>query len=474
MDIKLQEGKVTGANISLKIHDDFMKAVIDNKKYQQQYPINSNTPTVIQDVDAKRLFDKIIHNAWKSAEPGILFWDTIIRESVPDCYEKFGFKSVSTNPCLAGCGYIKLSSGEELTLKQLYNRWQDIDNRNTIKVLCHDLINKKDIYINPIDILLTKHKAKTTKIQLDITPTATKTNKEIIGTPEHEIFVLSDEDHFMLGQNPKGYLPIKDIKKKYILKTPYGTYPEVIDIIEDYSEEDVYDIKMPTPYNNFYYNGYLVHNCGEIPLCPYDSCRLLAMNLFSFVENSFTPDAKFNFNLFKKYLNVAVRIMDDVIDLEIEKIDAILNKIESDPEPEDIKLIEKNLWIQIKQMALKGRRTGIGITAEGDMIAGMNLRYGTEESTEFSEKVHKFMAIEVYKCSCLLAQERGTFDVFDAELEKNNPFIQRLAEADTELAGLLKKGRRHIALLTCAPTGTVSLMTQTTSGIEPAFKVYYK
>ncbi len=310
MDAKMIEGKVTGANVSLRITDDFMKAVIDKKTYSQQFPVESKIPTMTKEVDAKPIFDKIIHNAWKSAEPGILFWDTIKRESVPDCYPEF--QTTSTNPC------------------------------------------------------------------------------------------------------------------------------------------------------------------GEIPLCPYDSCRLLALNLISYVENPFTKDAKFNFELFAKHSKIAQRIMDDIIDLELEKIEQILAKIKTDPEPDYIKHIEIELWTKIGEMASKGRRTGIGITSEGDMIAALGLTYGTKKATEFAVSIHKSLAINVYKGSCELAKDRGSFLVFDAELEKDNVFIKRLSESDSELKEMLKVGRRNIALLTIAPTGTVSLMTQTTSGIEPVFLVAYK
>lgn len=312
MDSKMEAGKVTGANISLKIDDDFMSSVINDETFIQQYPIDSKTPLIRKETKAKPIFDKIIHNAWKSAEPGILFWDTIINESIPDCYSKYGFKTTSTNPC------------------------------------------------------------------------------------------------------------------------------------------------------------------GEIPLCPYDSCRLLSLNLYSYVEFPFMKNAHFNFELFSKHSKIAQRIMDDIVDLEIEKIDQILNKIQNDPEPQQIKAVEINLWNKIKEMALNGRRTGIGVTAEGDMIAALGLTYGTPKATELSTKVHKQLAIDVYKSSCILAKERGSFSIFDNELEKNNPFIKRLSEADPELSELLKHGRRNIALLTIAPAGTTSLMSQTTSGIEPAFLVAYK
>lgn len=313
IDAKMEQGKVTGANVSVRIDDSFMEAVRDGKTYNQRYPIFSSEPKYSQDIQAGELWKKIVHNAWKSAEPGILFWDTIIRESVPDCYADLGFKTVSTNPC------------------------------------------------------------------------------------------------------------------------------------------------------------------GEIPLCPYDSCRLLAINLFSYVENPFTADAKFNFELFKKHVAMAQRIMDDIIDLELEKVDAILDKINADPQSEEIKSVEKNLWLNIKQKALEGRRTGIGITAEGDMLAALGIKYGTPEGTDFSVEIHKTLALAAYRASVDTAKERGPFKVFDSEREKNNPFILRLKEADEKLYyDMLEHGRRNIALLTIAPTGTTSLMTQTTSGIEPVFLPVYK
>lgn len=313
IDAKLESGKVTGANVSVKLTDEFMKAVESNGIFSQQYPIKSDNPTFVKNIDAVQLWNKIIHNAWKSAEPGVLFWDTIIRESVPDCYADLGFATVSTNPC------------------------------------------------------------------------------------------------------------------------------------------------------------------GEIPLCPYDSCRLLAINLCSYVENPFTKNASFNFELYKEHVGLAQRMMDDIIDLELEKIDAILAKIEADPESEELKYIEKNLWMNIRKKSLQGRRTGIGITAEGDMLAALGLRYGSDEATNFSVGVHKILALEAYKSSTYLAKERGPFTIYDAEREKENPFILRLKEADPVMYSNMEKyGRRNIALLTIAPTGTTSLMTQTTSGIEPIFSVFYK
>ncbi len=313
IDAKLESGKVTGANVSVKLTDDFMNAVENKTLFRQQYPVNSDNPKFAKDIDASQLWSKIIHNAWKSAEPGVLFWDTIIRESVPDCYADLGFATVSTNPC------------------------------------------------------------------------------------------------------------------------------------------------------------------GEIPLCPYDSCRLLAINLYSYVNNPFTKEAEFDFELYKEHIGLAQRMMDDIIDLELEKIDAILAKIDADPEKEELKLVERNLWRNIRKKSEEGRRTGIGITAEGDMLAGLGLRYGSDEAISFSVDVHKTLAMEAYKSSTYLARERGAFTIYDAGREKNNPFILRLKEADPVMYNnMVKFGRRNIALLTIAPTGTTSLMTQTTSGIEPIFSTFYK
>ena len=313
IDAKMTEGKVTGANVSVKLDDEFMKAAIEGKPYTQQFPINAARPMVKKTIDASALWKKIVHNAWKSAEPGVLFWDTIIRESVPDCYADLGYRTVSTNPC------------------------------------------------------------------------------------------------------------------------------------------------------------------GEIPLCPYDSCRLLAINLYSYVVNPFTPEAYFDFDTFKQHVGYAQRIMDDIIDLELEKIDAIMAKVKSDPESEEVKGSEEHLWEKIYHKTGQGRRTGVGITAEGDMLAALGLRYGTEEATAFSEEVHKTIALMAYRSSVMMAKERGAFSIYDSEREKNNPFINRLREADPELYDLMVKyGRRNIACLTIAPTGTTSLMTQTTSGIEPVFMPVYK
>ena len=313
IDAKMQEGKITGANVSVKLDDEFMQDAIDGTEYTQKFPIDSKNPQIQKKVDAKLLWEKIVHNAWKSAEPGVLFWDTILRESIPDCYADLGFRTVSTNPC------------------------------------------------------------------------------------------------------------------------------------------------------------------GEIPLCPYDSCRLLSINLYSYVVNPFTPEAYFDFDLFKKHVGYAQRIMDDIVDMEMEKIDLIIDKVKSDPQTDDVKNTELNLWKKIKRKSGMGRRTGVGITAEGDMIAAMNLRYGTQEATDFSVLVHKTLALAAYRSSVEMAKERGAFQIYDAEREKNNPFVNRLKEADPQLyEDMVKYGRRNIACLTIAPTGTTSLMTQTTSGIEPVFMPVYK
>lgn len=313
VDAKMTEGKVTGANVSVRIDDAFMEAATEGKPYLQQFPVDAADPEIVKEIDAKAFWGKIIHNAWKSAEPGVLFWDTITRESVPDCYADLGFRTISTNPC------------------------------------------------------------------------------------------------------------------------------------------------------------------GEIPLCPYDSCRLLAINLFSYVKNPFSPQAEFDFELFRVHVGKAQRIMDDIIDLEMEKIDKILEKIDSDPETLEVRGPERHLWEKIKRKTLMGRRTGVGTTAEGDMIAAMGLRYGTPEATDFSELVHKQLALAAYRSSVDMASERGAFEIFDAAREKDNPFLLRLKEADPALwDDMQKSGRRNIACLTIAPTGTTSLMTRTTSGIEPVFLPVYK
>lgn len=313
IDAKMTEGKVTGANVSVRIDDDFMQAAESDRPYLQQFPVDAENPSIVKEIDAASLWKKIIHNAWKSAEPGVLFWDTITRESLPDCYADLGFRTISTNPC------------------------------------------------------------------------------------------------------------------------------------------------------------------GEIPLCPYDSCRLLAVNLYSYVRNPFTPQAEFDFDLFRTHIGKAQRMMDDIIDLEMEKIDTILEKIDQDPETEEVKSTERNLWLKIKEKTSRGRRTGVGTTAEGDMLAALGYKYGTTEATQFSERVHRELALAAYRSSVDMARTRGAFAIFDAAREKDNPFMQRLAQADPAMyADMQRYGRRNIACLTIAPTGTTSLMTRTTSGIEPVFMPVYK
>ena len=313
IDAKMDTDKITGANVSVRIDDKFMQCVKDNTPYIQQFPVDTDKPQTTVKINARSLWKKIIHNAWKSAEPGVLFWSTIQRESIPDCYKDFGFETISTNPC------------------------------------------------------------------------------------------------------------------------------------------------------------------GEIPLCAYDSCRLLAVNLYSYVENPFTPNATFNYSLFTQHIIKAQRLMDDLIDLELEKVEQILSKIESDPESEEIKRVEKNLWLNIKLKCLEGRRTGLGVTAEGDMLAAMGLTYGTDEATAFAVNVHKNLALSAYESSVIMAKERGAFPIYDSKLEQNNPMILRIKENKPELyKSMCKNGRRNIALLTIAPTGSVSICTQTSSGIEPVFMVAYK
>ena len=317
IDAKMTEGKVTGANVSVKIDDEFMRAAIDDRAYVQQFPVDGNADSaevfVQKEISARKLWEKIVHNAWKSAEPGVLFWDTILRESIPDCYADLGFRTVSTNPC------------------------------------------------------------------------------------------------------------------------------------------------------------------GEIPLCPYDSCRLLSINLYSYVVNAFTKEAYFDYELFRKHVAMAQRLMDDIVDLELEKIDQIMEKVKEDPQNQEVKGAEYHLWEKIKRKSGMGRRTGVGITAEGDMIAAMGLRYGTQEATDFSVNVHRTLALAAYGSSVVMAKERGAFEIYDAKREEKNPFILRLKDADGQLyADMAKYGRRNIACLTIAPTGTTSLMTQTTSGIEPVFMPVYK
>ena len=785
MDAKMEAGKVTGANISLKITDDFMESVKGDGKFTQQYPIDSKTPSITKQIDSKKLFKKIIHNAWESAEPGILFWDSIIRESIPDCYSEKGFKTTTTNPCVVGDtlvavadgrGFVSIKQlaeegndvpvyakdGEKLVIKTMRNPrltgnnqqiykvniegghsvrvtgnhrftlrdgsiveaknlkygdslsilskietsfndafnskgrpesnnnyiWLNngyskkliqehgfiyeqlngvkieqgsvihhIDHNrlnNSIDNLClmtsseHNKLHAKEMlgennpyhkmsdewkynfasrkgsanhtYIDVTNDELREHAIKLTKIlgrrysnddwsiyakennlpqrfskfrsdaltgnitdlaksvaielgleNVDCDPRLVKTyenmlannyNAKIVGNEvlvekkcemcgesfwinhnfrevsycsitcsskylntdltiknkrtnsvneayskkgdenkDKQVKIYSDLK-FKLKKDPLMKEWESECKKNnvpYRLKTKYGF--ESFDKLKEASElynhkvisievdgyEDVYNGTVDDVHN-YYIGGFEettengkrkllsinTLNCGEIPLAPYDSCRLLALNLFSYVINPFTKDAYFDFDLFSKHVQYGQKIMDDIIDLEIEKIDAILVKIESDKEPTTIKYTEKNLWLKIREMAVTGRRTGLGITAEGDMLAALGLTYGTTEATEFSTKVHKTLAINAYKSSVIMAKERGSFDVFDWGLEKNNPMIKRLCEVDEWINENIKYGRRNIALLTCAPTGSLSVLTQTTSGIEPVFMPIYK
>ena len=634
IDAKLEQGKITGANVSVKIHDDFMKSVLEGTPYQQQYPIDSDKPKYTKTIDAQKLWKKIIHNAWKSAEPGILFWDEVIRESIPDCYIDQGFKTVSTNPCFSGkelllttlgdktfeelCDLDNISiincvgniistkvwcSGEKETIKLLNSQgetaictpnqmWKTIDGR---EVIAKELKGEKllPFLIKPIngntlytklgfiqgDGNLSRLKSSTHKgFEINIG----KNDDDVLNyfnlireTPNQRTFYVDQyvdackELKFSDNVLPERNLPLSindwdDNKKLSFLSGLYSANGSIVGnyrisfkstnkslIFElqnllkffdidsyyttnkpkltsfengDYFCKESYDLNIGKYYDliKFYnrigfihqyktnklfdvilsrspkitkildngiikvydfsepetnwgvVNGYVSHNCGEIPLCPNDSCRLLAINLFGYVRNPFTKEAYFNWELFKQDAQIAMRYMDDIVDLEIEKIDAILAKIKSDPEDEFTKIYETNLWEQIKSMTIKGRRTGLGITAEGDMLAALGLRYGTDEATDFSEEIHKTLKLNAYRSSVNMAKERGVFPIYDSFRELHNPFIERIMVEDYLLyTDMMTFGRRNISLLTIAPTGTVSLMTQTTSGIEPAFLPVY-
>lgn len=636
IDAKLSTDKITGANVSVKIHDDFMDSVINNKPYIQQFPIDSEKPSVVKTIDANKLWNKIIHNAWKSAEPGILFWDTIIKESPADCYADFGFRSTSTNPCFSGkselltidgyktfkslCDtgditilnkngdarkskvwctgtkkvvkftntlneefictpdhtwklnddktecqakdlknkrlmpylnsninhndlYVKLGfiqgdgnlsrlsseshNGFEINigindndvldyfgfkqeqpnqrkyytdlyfqtckdlefyptilinrnLPKTFNSWSELNkksfikglysangsiiknNRISFKSVNFTLINEIKNYLDSIGIssYYTTNKSKKVKFE----------NGEYLCKESYDLNISSYNSMIKFYENIGFIHKYKntDLYNLILLKSP------MIKSVKDFGEELVYDFIEPETHWGVV-NGYIAHNCGELPLAPYDSCRLLSINLYSYVVNPFTTNAYFDFDLFKKHCSIAQRVMDNIIDLEIEKIDKILSKIESDSEPDDIKEVERRLWINIRKKAVEGRRSGNGITAEGDMLAALGLTYGSEEAIKHSTEVHKVMAIELYKSSVNLAKERGSFIHYNPELEINNPFINRLKDADEELYNdMIKYGRRNIGILTIAPTGTVSILTQTTSGIEPAFMITYK
>jgi ribonucleotide reductase alpha subunit len=675
IDAKLEEGKATGANISVKLTDDFMKAALSGESFIQKYPIDSKEPTFTKQIDAQNLWKKIIHNAWKSAEPGILFWDTVINESIPDCYSDLGFKTISTNPCLPAEVWIMTSEGPkqifdligkkyfawidgkqysssnlgffstgiksiyEITTKKglklrgtenhlvkkiiLEKRnkkvvdWAEIknlkkgdkininnnreiktfdnskynfeegwlvgnllgdgtfdeniailrywgDNNMQLKnVAVNYLINniihrddlgsgeeKKIISIKSAGLFnfckqlnFNKNKKISNSIEktsydfyrgffsgwFDADGTVSKNenkgitvrlsssdlyNLEIAQRMLLRIGIFSSIAKLRRGVQWKKMPDGKGGLKKYKIKTQHeliiskdnvlyfrdligfkdenkqkqlnesissvnkrGFYKEKfideIQSIKYYGEDEVYDCQILGA-NEFDANGINVHNCGEIPLCPDDSCRLVAINLYSYVENPFTPNAKFNRLLFKEHVSKAQRFMDDIIDLELEKIDSILNKIENDPESDYIKRTERELWLRIRKKAELGRRSGLGITAEGDMLAALGFIYGTDEANNFAEEVQKTLKLEAYRSSVNLAKERGAFKIWDAEREVNNPFINRIKEEDAELyKEMMTYGRRNIALLTIAPTGSVSIMTQTTSGIEPVFLTNY-
>jgi len=462
IDAKLEKGKITGSNISVKITDDFMKAALNSKTFTQQFPVDSNEPTIVKEIEADKLWKKIIHNAWKSAEPGILFIDTIKKESVPDCYEEHGFGTISTNPCLTGDSLIKTSKGD-ITIKEIVENFNSF---TAYEILTYNEKNNNLEYNFLSDAILTKRNANIIEIELEDGYTLKL-------TPDHKVFTKNrkwieasklTKDDILIKIDDENEKSSDDMKTKEIK----------IKKINIKQNEDVYDLKLENNHN-FFANNILVHNCGEIPLCPYDSCRLLLLNLYGFVDEPFTKNTKFDFKKFEEYAQYAERFMDDIVDLEIEKIEKILEKIETDPEPEHIKIREKELWNKIMNMTKKGRRTGLGVTAEGDMLAALGLIYGTKESTEFSINVHKCLAINAYKSSSIMAKERGSFPIYDYEKEINNPFLKRLKKDDFELDEMLKKyGRRNISILTISPAGSVSILSQTTSGVEPCYLVSYK
>lgn len=662
IDAKLEQGKVTNANISVKLTDKFMGAVIDKTQFKQQYPLNVSNPSVEKTVDALKLWKKIVHNAWKSAEPGILFWDKIINESVPDCYQDLDFKTVSTNPCVApetpiltDMGYvpiidrldkptlvwngkefskvtpkltgenqkmilIKFSDGTELKCTHYHGfyKWEGFSrDGKSVKVEAKDLkigdkLEKYDFPVFPWmplghiyllsdgsikDFNNSKyfytlgffagdgHIKRDTEYMINLygEKKLLIDNLLTIGNPSENIendritvkfdvhqiahayqydlkkYVPSFEDKFVgrdlisvlnwlagvidsdgSRNSEEGSISISSIDRDFLMRiklnvlNTLGVNGHVIDekeggiheikgqeydcnksyrlVMSANSVKKLYNLGLRThrvridniqvnrdasrfikvvsienaedcekvycfnepKRNRGCFGGVVTAQCGEIPLCPYDSCRLTALNLFSYVVNPFTSNAYFDMEMFSKDAITAMRYMDDIIDLEIEKIDAILKKIDSDPEDEFIKAVELNLWNEIKKMAVNGRRTGLGITAEGDMLAALGLRYSSDEATDFSEKVHETLKLCAYESSVILAEERGAFPIYDAKREENNPFILRIKEAKPELyERMVKSGRRNIALLTIAPTGSVSICTQTSSGVEPVFMVMY-
>jgi len=624
IDAKMTQGKVTGANVSMRLHDDFMEAVVNNTNYTQKYPVDSTTPKVTKEIDAAKLWKKIIHNAWKSAEPGILFWDTIINESIPDCYADQGFKTISTNPCIAGDTLIAVADGRNaVSIKQLTEEGKDVPvysvntttgqreikwgrnprlTKSNVEVWKLKLDDGSELIATPDHKILTKNlkyvNLKDLKEGDSLNPfysfesngyrQISSVGKKMVGGAFrnrrqyriiHEFFsgivvdskthaihhkdfnslndaydnlmMMLHEDHNqlhsskMIGNNNPYHRMTEKWKLKFAthngeengrysghsndelieegkkifaeygkithkmwgehakknglpqfignefrfkswnnFKNQIATNHKVVSV-EFYGYDDVYNITVDDNHNydvitktsdDKYITsaGITIKNCGEITLCANDSCRLVAINLYNYVVNPFTKNAYFDIDLFKKHAYIAEKLMDDIIDLELEKIDKIIAKIKSDPEPDEIKRTEMNLWKNIKDKCIKGRRTGLGITAEGDMIAALNLRYGSDESLDFAENIHKTLKLAAYRASVDMAKERGAFPIWDGDLEKNNPFVLRIKKEDPKLyADMMKHGRRNIALLTIAPTGSVSILTQTTSGVEPAFLVSY-
>lgn len=645
IDAKMIEEKVTNANISVKISDEFMKSAKYGISFQQQYPIDTNKPKMVKDVNAERIWKKIIHNAWKSAEPGILFWDKVISESIPDCYADLGYKTVSTNPCVSEdtlvltdkgqfkivdllnqnvnvwngknfsevtpqiTGYnqkmveITFSDGSELKCTSYHGfyTWEGFSRDGKIvKKEAKDLVigDKLEKYELPsllkhVDSEFNKEfytlgffagdgfvkRDSTAHISLYGEKKNLLDKLNVIGNVSENVendrltvrvefphtdlnlhdlkkYVPKYQDNYSTSMmswlagiidsdgsrnSEEGSISISSTDKQFLTDIKlhilnvmgirgmvtdekdgglkeikgreYETNKSYRLLISAYNVKKLYNLGLRTyrvkiddvnpnrdagrfvtiksikpieDAEKVYcftekergrgcFNGIVTANCGEIPLCPYDSCRLLAINLFGYVVNPFTTDAYFNWKLFKEDAITSMRYMDDIVDLEVEKIDAILNKIKSDPEEEIIKIYEINLWEKIKEKTIEGRRTGFGVTGEGDMLAALGYTYGTDEATDFSEEVHEVLKLTAYKSSVILAEERGAFSIYDAEREKDNPFILRIKEADPELyERMVVSGRRNIALLTIAPTGTASLMTQTTSGIEPVFLPVYK
>ena len=475
IDAKMTEGKVTGANVSVKLDDAFMQAAVDGTPYTQQYPIDAATPSTTKEIDASALWKKIVHNAWKSAEPGVLFWDTIIRESVPDCYADLGYRTVSTNPCgeIPLCPYIRpkgspvknsalTSTGLVPFMERYSNSTREVAQDGRRGALMLSVSIKHPDSEAFIDAKMTEGKVTGANVSVKLDDAFMQA--AVDGTPYTQQYPIDAATPSTTKE-----IDASALWKKIVHNAWKSAEPGVL------FWDTIIRESVPDCYADLGYRTVSTNPCGEIPLCPYDSCRLLAINLYSYVVNPFTKDAYFDFELFKKHVALAQRIMDDIIDLELEKIERIMTKIDSDPESEEVKGAERHLWEKIYKKSGQGRRTGVGITAEGDMLAAMGLRYGTEEATEFSEKVHKTIALEAYRSSVEMAKERGAFAIYDSEREKDNPFINRLKEADPKLyEDMLKYGRRNIACLTIAPTGTTSLMTQTTSGIEPVFMPVYK